>query len=154
GGFERGTAFSAGALDLDVDVLALLARRVVVRRLTLEAPALHLVMRADGTTNFDGLGAPPASAPAAPAPAAAAAASFDLAVRELRIVQGSVLVDDVRASRRVAFALETKTSLAAERGGERIATGGDTEISRLAFGPLAAARPGELDQGLAKLVWR
>src|SRR5262249_62424680 len=30
GGFERGTAFSAGALDLDVDVLALLARRAVV----------------------------------------------------------------------------------------------------------------------------
>src|SRR5438045_1866868 len=57
GGFASGTACSVGALELDLDVLALLVRRVVVRRLTLESPALHLTLGADGRTNFDGMGA-------------------------------------------------------------------------------------------------
>src|SRR3989442_14751776 len=65
GGFEHGAAFSAAALDLDLDVLALLAHRVRVRRLSLNGPALHLLLRPDGTTNFDSL----ATAPASNAPA-------------------------------------------------------------------------------------
>jgi hypothetical protein len=152
GGFERGTAFSAGSMDLDLDVLALLSRRVRVRRLSLESPALHLVLRADGTTNFDGLGAAPAKTPArspahAPPP-------LDLDVRELNIHGGSVLVDDLRAGKRTAFAIETRTALSAENAGTRFATGGQTVISRLALGPLSAARVSDLDQGLSKLVWR
>src|SRR5215471_9137517 len=59
GGFESGTACSVGAVQLDVDALALLVHRVVVRRLTLDGPALHLRLGEDGRTNFDGMGAAP-----------------------------------------------------------------------------------------------
>src|SRR5205823_6380906 len=61
GGFERGSAFSAGALDLDVDALALFSHSVRVRRLVLESPAVHLLVRPDGSTNFDSLQTPPAA---------------------------------------------------------------------------------------------
>src|SRR5512134_2018244 len=101
GGFERGAAFSAGSLDLDLDVLALLGRKVRVRRLTLSGPALHLLLRADGTTNFDGIGAPkPGARPGAGAPPA-----LDLDVREFRVRDGGLLVDDLRAARRIMLRL-------------------------------------------------
>src|SRR5438094_4089251 len=51
GGFAHGTAFGARAIDLDLDVAALMVRRLVVRRLVLDQPSLHLLMRANGTTN-------------------------------------------------------------------------------------------------------
>ena len=147
GGFARGAAFAADAVDLDLDVLALLGHRVVVRRLVLERPALHLVLFADGSTNLDGL-----VAPAPPgAPPAAAAPAMDLEVRELAIHDGQVVVDDVRAARRTAFALSTRTSLTAESGGRRLATAGGTRLSDLAFGPLVAGRPPVLDRSLARL---
>jgi uncharacterized protein involved in outer membrane biogenesis len=77
GGFTRGAAVKVGSLDLDLEVLPLLFGRLVVRSLTLEHPALHLVLRADGTTNLDSL--------AATAPSAGgrggAGAPLDLAVR-------------------------------------------------------------------------
>ncbi len=144
GGFGRGSAFSADAIDLDLDVLALLSRTVRVRRFILERPAVHLLLRADGTTNFDSL--------AAPAPQAASAPpAMDLDVRTFGIRGGRVLVDDVRAGRRLALALATTTRLSAEQGGRRIATSGTTDISGVAFGPLSAARLSDLNQGLAKL---
>jgi hypothetical protein len=147
GGFESGTACSVGAIQLDVDALALLARRVVVRRLTLDSPALHLRLGADGRTNFDGMGAAPApQAQAAPPP-------MDLAISEFRVKRGSVLVDDLKASRRTAFTIDTRMSLSAEQGGARIATEGETVVSNLAYGPLSAARLSDLNQGFAKLDW-
>ncbi|HEY6195114.1 MAG TPA: AsmA-like C-terminal region-containing protein [Candidatus Eisenbacteria bacterium] len=146
GGFERGSAFSTAALDLDLDVLALLSHRVRVRRCSLEGPALHLLLRPDGTTNFDGLGAAPAS-PATAAP------PLDLDVREFRVRDGHILVDDMHAGRRTTLEVGTRMSLAAERGGTRIATAGETVLSGLAFGPLSAARAEDLDQGLARLEW-
>jgi uncharacterized protein involved in outer membrane biogenesis len=145
GGFAEGSAFSAAAIDLDLDVFALLTRRVSVRRLTVERPAIHVVLRPDGTTNLDSLGAPPK--PGAPPPA------MDLDVRAFAIRGGRVLIDDLRAGRRTAFALETTTSLLAEHGGERIATSGVTELSELAFGPLTATKAADLNAGLAKLVF-
>jgi len=147
GGFERGTALAVASLDLDLDVLALLGRRVRVRRLSLDRPALHLLLRADGTTNLDGLGGPPPAKPAS-------GPALDLDVREFRVRSGDVLVDDLRAGRRIAFGIETRTRLAAEQGGARIATGGETVVSGLAFGPLTAARRSDLDAALAKLEWR
>ena len=152
GGFARGTACSVGAIELDLDVLALLARRVKVTRLTLEGPALHLVLGADGHTNFDGIGAPGTPAAEAP-PAAAAPAALGLYVREFRIQNGSVLVDDLKTSKRTAFNVATRMSLNAEQGGQRVATEGETVISQLAFGPLTAARLSDLNQSLAKLEW-
>ena len=148
GGFERGAALSAGSIDLDLDVLALLGRRVKVRRLSLDGPALHLQLRADGTTNFDGVGAPPTSKKPAPA-----APAMDLDVREFRVRGGAVLVDDLRAARRTAFTVSTRTSLSTEQAGARVATAGETVVAGLAFGPLSAARLSDLNQGLAKLEW-
>src|SRR5262245_35652717 len=131
GGFEHGTACSVSAVQLDVDALALFARRVVVRRLTLDGPALHLTLGADGRTNFDGMGAPSGQPP----PAAAAPAAMDLAISEFRVKNGSVLVDDLRTSNRTAFTLDTRMSLSAEQGGRRIATEGETVVAHLAFAP-------------------
>src|SRR5207244_3785684 len=85
GGFEQGSAVSIASLDLDLDVMALLSHHVKVRRLALEGPALHLLLRPDGSTNLDGIGAAPAGK-TAPAPA------LDLDVREFRVHEGHVLV--------------------------------------------------------------
>jgi hypothetical protein len=148
GGFERGAALTADAIALDLDVFALLSRRVKVRRLSLESPALHLLLRADGTSNLDGIGA----ATAKPG-AAAGAPALDLDVQEFRVRGGAVLVDDMKAARRTALTLNSRMSLTAEQGGARIATSGETVIAQLAFGPLAAARLSDLNQGLAKLEW-
>ncbi|HEY2954028.1 MAG TPA: AsmA-like C-terminal region-containing protein [Candidatus Eisenbacteria bacterium] len=152
GGFARGAALETPALDLDLDVLALLGRRLVVRRLVLDRPALHLVLGADGSTNFEGLAreAPPGTRGAP----AAAAAPLDLAVRELRIVDARVLVDDFAARRRIAFGVGSKLGFSLERGGERIATEGETRVSDLAFGPLSAARLADLNRSLGAIEWR
>jgi hypothetical protein len=148
GGFARGVAVRVGSLDLDLEVLPLLARRLVVRSLTLERPALHLVLRADGTTNLDSLfavasaaGPPPGGGP-----------PMDLAVRSFVVRAGEVLVDDLTAKRRVFLGLETRLTLTAGSG-SRITTKGRTSLSRIAFGPLSARGPAELDPKLAKLVW-
>jgi hypothetical protein len=147
GGFGRGAAFQARSLHLDLDVLALLGGKVVVRRLVLDRPSLHLVLRADGTTNLDGLAkAPPPGRPA-PKP-------MDLDIRELSARGGRLLVDDLRAERRTALAVDTRVALASLRGGTRLTTSGVTTISDLALGPLAATRLADLNQGLAKLRWR
>lgn len=146
GGFGEGAALSTASIDLDLDVLALLARKVRVTRLAVREPALHLVLRANGSTNLDSLGAPPAPGAAPPA--------MDLDVRQFAVRGGRVLVDDLRAGRRTALEIETTTSLQTEGGGERIATAGATEVTGVAFGPLSAARMADLDAGLAKLVFR
>lgn len=88
GGFARGTAFQARSLDLDLEILPLLSRRIVVRRLALDRPAVHLVLLPDGTTNFDGM--------MKPAPSGAPAKPMDLRVRELRVVAARLLVDDLK----------------------------------------------------------
>ena len=146
GGFRQGAAAKVGSLDLDLDVLPLLSRRLVVRSLTLERPTLHLLLREDGTTNFDSLFA------AAPATGPGAGAAMDLAVRSFVVRGGELLVDDAGAKRRVFLGLDTRFSLSAG-GGSRFATKGRTSLSRLALGPLTARGPADLDQSLARLVW-
>lgn len=146
GGFAQGAAFSADKLGLDLDLLSLLSRKVVVKRLAVDSPALHLVLRADGTTNLDSLGAPPdPNAKAQP---------LDVDLREFEVRGGRVLVDDLRASRRIALSLETKLSLATRGGGRQVATEGATTLSGLAHGPLSAARMEDLSQALAGLKFR
>jgi hypothetical protein len=148
GGFARGAAAKVGSLDLDLDVLPLLAGRLVVRSLTLERPTLHLVLRTDGTTNLDSLTvtAPPSGSRVGSGPV------MDLAVRAFVVRGGELLVDDLNAKRRIFLGLDTRLSLSAE-GGARIATHGRTSLSRVAFGPLTARGPAELNLALAKLVW-
>ena len=148
GGFARGTALRVASLDLDLDVLPLLSRRIVVRRLVLDRPSLHLVLLPGGGTNLDGLFAAPATGGAAGGPAGPA----ELAVRSLVVRGGRVLVDDLGAARRVHAGIESRMSLAA-RGGASFETKGRTRLSGVAFGPLAVRRPADLGQALAKLVW-
>lgn len=147
GGFANGTAFAAKAVDLDLDILPLLSHRMRVNDLKLHEPVLHLMLRADGTTNFDSLGTGPNK------PGKRAGAPMDLVLRQFQIQGGRVLVDDMRAGRRRSFAIETRTDLSIERGGERVATSGETKLSGLANGPLTATRIADLDHSLSKLVW-
>jgi AsmA protein len=146
GGFARGAAFQARSLHLDLDVFALVGGKVVVRRMVVDGPSLHLVMRPDGTTNLDGI--------ARPAKDERVAKPMDLAVRELRVVGGRLLVDDLKAERRTALAIDSRLTLASERAGTRTSTSGSTLLSELAVGPLSATRLSDLNQGLAKLRWR
>lgn len=146
GGFSTGVAFGAASLELDLDLVALLSRRIAVHRFAIEKPALHLVLRADGTTNLDNLSAPPK--PGAPPPA------MDLDIREFSIRGGQVLIDDLVAARRIALDVSTRMALTTEKGGQRLATSGRTEIANVVFGPSSAARASDLQQGLKALVWR
>ncbi|MFI5372324.1 MAG: AsmA family protein, partial [Candidatus Eisenbacteria bacterium] len=147
GGFANGAAFRARSIHLDLDVLGLLVRRLVVRRLVLDQPQLHLLLGSNGTSNLDGLTRPPA-------PGGAPARPFDLAVSELRIQGGHALVDDQTSRRRVALALDTRLALGAANGGARITIAGETRVRELAFGPMTAQRPADLDRSLAGLDWR
>src|SRR5262245_31172314 len=56
GGFQNGVLFRAHSVHLDLDVGAMFTRRLVVRRLLLDQPDLHVVLRSDGSTNLDSLG--------------------------------------------------------------------------------------------------
>jgi hypothetical protein len=147
GGFGNGSVFEARSIHLDLDVFGLLARRLVVRRLVIDQPHIHLLLRADGTTNLDQV-THEAEGPRTSAP------PFDLAVSDLRIHGGQVLVDDVASRRRIAFGLDTRVALGAEQGGARITTHGETEVHRLVFGPLTATRAADMNQAFAALDWR
>ena len=148
GGFADGAALQARSIHLDLDLFALLSRRVVVRRLVVDRPAIHFVLRADGTSNFDGLMKPKG------ARAPAETGGMSLEIRELRIQDGRALVDDIRSGRRTALDVESRISLEAESGGARFATAGETVYSGVAFGPLDATRLADLDRSLEALEWR
>ena len=147
GGFQRGAMLRARSLHLDLDVMALLSSRFVVRRLVLDRPALHVLLRADGTSNLDGIGR---DAGGDPAPARK---PMSLSVREFVIRDGRVLLDDLKAGRRVALSLGARWGLELT-GGSRFATHGATVVSDVAFGPLAAARVRDLNRALEKLRWQ
>jgi len=147
GGFANGAAFQARSIGLDLDVLALLGGHVVVRRLRLDRPALHLLLRADGTSNLDGLAK-------APPPGAPPAKPMDFEVHELTITGGKALVDDLKSARRVALGVDTRLGLSSESAGKRLSLDGTTTISDLRFGPLGARSASELNSSLAKLDWK
>jgi hypothetical protein len=144
GGFANGAAIEARSLHLDLNVLALLARRIVIHRFELVEPSAHIVLRRDGTTNLDRLAA--TTAPSRPA------TPMDFAVSRLEIERGRVVLDDVAASRRTVFQFRTRTGFAIE-GGSRVSTEGASRFSDVAFGPLAAARLSDLNRALAGLEW-
>jgi len=147
GGLAHGAAFQTANLGIDVDVFSLLGGKLVVRRLVLDHPQIHLLVRADGTTNLDGLvkQPPPGATPQKP---------MDLDVHELRVTGGKVLFDDVKTARRTALDVDTKLAFSSDAGGRRVATSGATRISGLAWGPLSAARLSDLNTSLAKLEWK
>ena len=146
GGFANGSAVTVATTSLDLDVWALLSRRLRVQRLELRSPALHLVRYADGHTNLDGLVAPSAPGATRPSP-------LDLDLRAFAIRDGRVLLDDVAAQRRTAFGLATRMSVVTRERATRIATEGETRVTGLATGPLTAQRLADLDGTWAALEW-
>jgi len=146
GGFANGRAFRARSLHLDLDILALLFGRVTVRRLVLDRPELHLVMRGDGTTNLDGIAR-------AQVPGRAPARPMDLDVRDLVVQRGRLVVDGLKTARRTACGIESRFAFSSKAGGARLTTSGKTRISDLARGPLSARRLADLDPSLARLIW-
>lgn len=146
GGFARGAAFEATALHLDLDPFALLARRLVIRRLGLDHPTLHVTLRADGTTNLDSLAAPPPTAGNR-----AAVPPMDLAIQDLRLEGARLLVDDVRGARRTLVEFDSRMDFALASGA-RVETRGKTTLRDFARGPLGAARRADLGRGLVGIA--
>ncbi len=145
GGFARGTTFQARAIHLDLHVLSLLARHVVLRRVVVDEPSLHVVLRPDGTTSLDQM---------EPQGAGKKATPMDLAIQELMIRRGKLLLDDVAAQRRTRFTVDTQTGFSLEGKTGRVVTKGESEITDLGYGPLSAARESDLNGSLAKLHWK
>lgn len=150
GGFAAGEALRAQSVHLDLDLLGLLQRRLVVRRLEIVEPFAHVALLPDGTTNFDHLTAPPV--PRARAQAGGGP-GLDLLVQDFRVQGGRLQLDDDVAHRRVALALDTRLRFSIEAGGRQIGTTGDWKISDLAFGPESATRLSEFNRSFAGLVW-
>jgi hypothetical protein len=144
GGFANGTSFETRSLVLDLDVFALLFRRVVIDELTLDHPVLHVALRRDGTTNFDSLAAAPSPAGARPAP------PIDFVVRSFSLHGAQVIVDDLRAARRTLFGVDGHAAFSLA-GGSRIATDGRMTFSGFERGSLWATRDAELDHSLSAL---
>jgi hypothetical protein len=151
GGFAAGAALRARSIHLDLDLLGLLQRRLVVRRLEIVEPFVHLALARDGTSNFDHLVAPPAPGAAA---AKGAGISLDLLIQELRLRDARLQLDDGPAHRRVVLALDTRLSFSSEAGGRRIGTAGEWKISQLAFGPDTVRRLAQLNRSFAGLTWK
>src|SRR5258706_1498268 len=103
GGFAAGAALRAKSLALDLDLLGLLQRRLVVRRLEIVEPFVHFAIGRDGSSNFDHLLKPPA--PGQP-PGGGGAPALDLLVQEFRVRDGHFQLDDGPARRRVVVELE------------------------------------------------
>src|SRR6266850_2270455 len=150
GGFAAGTALRARSVHLDLDLLGLLGRRLIVRRLEIVEPFAHVVLDPGGGSNFDGLTAPPRGA----TPGSGPPPGLDLLVEEFRVRGGRVQLDDARAHRRVVLDLDTRLGFSSEARGQRIGTWGDWSISHLAFGPDTARRLSDLDRSLAGLTWK
>ncbi len=151
GGFTAGSALSASSIHLDLDLLGLLQRRLVVRRLEIVEPFAHLALLADGRTNLDDLVAPPA--PGASGARPGAQPGFDLLVQELRLRSGRLQFDDGRAHRRVVMGLDLRLGFSSEGGGGRIGSTGTWRITGLAFGPDTVTRLSRLNRSFAGLTW-
>lgn len=145
GGFANGAAFQCKALELDLDVFALLSRRVVVQRLTLDEPSLHLVLKSDGTTNLDNIMKP------AP-PSQQADVGVDFTVDALTLRRARVLIDDVKVGARRTLVIDSRIALSTQQGAKQFATSGTTQLSQYAFGKLSDARLSDLNSSLAKLT--
>jgi hypothetical protein len=85
-------------LIVDFELKSLFNRAWTFRRVSLEAPAVNVVIAKDGALNLAGI-APPASAEAPPAPAAEEAGLPALVFEEIAIDEGRVDFEDRRQSR-------------------------------------------------------
>ena len=147
-GFAAGEALQVPEIGFDLDAIALIRRELRVRRLVFKRPLLHLVIFADGTTNFDRM-----MKPAAEGSAAEARRPLDLDIAELQVQDARVILDRVASGTRTVVELDSRLSFSSREGGRRLATAGHTTLDGLAAGPLSATRVSDLDGSLARLVW-
>ncbi|OBS08356.1 AsmA family protein [Acidihalobacter prosperus] len=112
-GFDTQKPFaSIDRLDLDVELMPLLRRKLVVDRVVLSGLDVNLVRKADGSANWQGLAgaaaksAPaPASTPAQPSAAGVVAgAPFALAVAGVEVQRARITLDDKLVGRRLVMA--------------------------------------------------
>ncbi|NIR44962.1 MAG: AsmA family protein [Gammaproteobacteria bacterium] len=130
-GFGPEPTFELEALELDLRIWPLILRRELeLGEVRIVRPLIRYQVRADGTSNFEGLGpadtsdAPPAGGEgqATDDPAAAAAGAFF--VSDLRLIDGTVLYSNARDARHARMALEAQAAV------ERSATGPGTMEGR------------------------
>ena len=145
GGFANGSAFQCKALELDLDVFALLSKRIVVKRLTLDGANVHLVLKTDGSSNLDNI-------LKAGAPSKRAEPPMDFTISQLTLQHARLLIDDLKVNARRTVVLDSHIALSTQQQGKRFATSGTTKLHEYAFGKLNAARLSDLDASLSKLV--
>ncbi|MDE2006318.1 MAG: AsmA family protein [Rhodospirillales bacterium] len=107
-GFSRPDMAKLGALDLGLDLTALLSGRIEVSRLTLVRPDILLERNKAGATNWSFAPAAAKPAPAAApnsAPAPAASSSLPIFIREVRITDGHLGYRDDATGKATTVAL-------------------------------------------------
>ena len=90
-----GPMLTAGEMDIGLNVMALIRGDIVVERVVLQSPDLHLIRDAQGRMNWNfAENAPPASATAG---AASDAPARSLSLAEARIVNGALRFEDAQS---------------------------------------------------------
>lgn len=89
---ESDTLFAAEGLDIGLDLAALLRGEVVVRRIELRSPVIHLERTADGRATWDF--ATPTAEDAAPPPVAGGPGLSALTIDRAGITDGTVILRD------------------------------------------------------------
>ena len=90
-----GPMLTAREMDIGLDVMALIRGDIVVERVVLQSPELHLIRDAQGRMNWNfAENAPPASATAG---AASDAPARSLSLAEARIVKGALRFEDAQS---------------------------------------------------------
>ena len=151
-GLERGDALAVRAVHLDLDVLALLQRNVVVRKLILDQPSVRILIREDGTTNLDGFGLPPVEGADPALQGGAAGEALGLAINRLELRSARFLVDDIPREQRSTFTVNSGLALKM-RDGARVDLDGRTVISDVAVGTLDARSREDMNTKLAPVEW-
>ncbi len=125
-GFSEEPAVRLEALELQVGFWPLLRRQIDLRQVRLLSPAIRYEVRADGTSNFAGMGAGEAES-AAPAPAegqraAPGGAASSLFISDLVLTNGRLLYSDARAGRGARLGLEARANADRAPGAGRALT--------------------------------
>ncbi len=112
-GFSEEPAVRLEALELQVGFWPLLRRQFDLRQVRLLSPDIRYEVRADGTSNFAGMGGgaadttATAAAEGQPAPGGAASSLF---ISDLVLTNGRLLYSDARASRGARMGLEARAT--------------------------------------------
>ena len=134
-----GDLLTADAFVLRYRLRPLLAGRVEVERVSLEKPALGLVLDARGISNYEKVGGPASKKRSAAAPAGAAAVPLRVVLKQLAVEDGSVtLTDHTKARLLTVEGAGFRSAFEVEGGMAR--GSGEAAISTVSFGDLLFLR--------------